>query len=241
MSIAPRICTLLLAVIQFKLQQLHIILVRYLDDFLFISADAFTSAQHLATAIRICQQFGLVVNAKKTEGPSQQIQFLGIQLNSVSCTLSISSERVDEMITLLLQHYNTSSSIPVRVKQIMSFVGKLSFVSQVLPSSRPFMRRLLDAIKGKRKQQRCRLPIEFKLDCAIWLQRIQQWNRLLSWSIYTQQPFVIISDASISGFGFYLQSFPSSYFLLIKYLLHCNLVMQLVVHGIHQYQYVIKI
>ena len=61
----------------------------------------------------------------------------------------------------------------------MSFVGKLSFVSQVLPSSRPFMRRLFDAIKGKRKQQRCRLPIEFKLDCAIWLQRIQQWNGLL--------------------------------------------------------------
>lgn len=210
LSIAPRICTLLLAVIQFKLQQLHIKLVRYLDDFLFISADAFTSAQHLATAIRICQQFGLVVNAKKTEGPSQQIQFLGIQLNSITCTLSISSERVDEMITLLLQHYNTSSSNPVRVKQIMSFVGKLSFVSQVLPSSRPFMRRLLDAIKGKRKQQRCRLPIEFKLDCAIWLQRIQQWNGLLSWSIYTQQPFVIISDASISGFGFYLQSFPST-------------------------------
>ena len=113
------------------------------------------------------------------------------------------------MMELLLHHYNMSSSIPVRVKQIMSFVGKLNFVSQVLPSSRPFMRRLLDAIKGKRKQQRCRLPTEFKLDCVIWLQRIKQWNGLISWSIYTQHPFVIVSDASISGFGFYLQTYPS--------------------------------
>lgn len=209
LSTAPRICTLLLSVIQFKLEQQHDIkMVRYLDDFLFISNTYSTSSQHLATAIQTCEQFGLVVNAKKTEGPSQHMQFLGIQLNSVACTLSISSERIDEMNTLLLQHFHTPSSTPVRVKQIMSFVGKLSFVSQVLPSSRPFMRRLLDAIKGKRKLQRCRLPIEFKLDCVIWLQRIQQWNGLISWSVYTQQPFVIVSDASITGFGFYLQSFP---------------------------------
>ena len=103
------------------------------------------------------------------------------------------------MNTLLLHHISTPSSTSVKVKDIMSFVGKLAFVSQVLPSSRPFMRRLLDAIKHKRKQQRCRLPPEFKLDCAIWLQRIHHWNGLISWSIHSQQPFVIVSDASISG------------------------------------------
>ena len=92
----------------------------------------------------------------------------------------------------------------------LSFIGKLSFVSQVLCSARPFMRRLLNAVKGKRLNKRCRLPNEFKLDCAIWLQRIEQWNGLISWSIHTQQPFVIISDASISGFGFYLASFPAN-------------------------------
>ena len=119
LSTAPRICTLLLSVIQFKLeQQHHIKMVRYLDDFLFISNTYSTSSQHLATAIQTCQQFGLVVNAKKTEGPSQHIQFLGIQLNSVACTLSISSERIDEMNTLLLRHFHIPSSTPVRVKQI---------------------------------------------------------------------------------------------------------------------------
>lgn len=210
LSIAPRICTLLLAVIQFELEQHGLKLVRYLDDFLFISSSFSIASEHLATAIRVFQDFGLVVNNKKTEGPAQQIQFLGINLDSVARTLSISPERIDEMNTLLLHYVSTSSSEDIKVKGIMSFIGKLAFVSQVLPSSRPFMRRLLDAINGKRKQQRCRLPTGFKLDCAIWLQRIQQWNGLISWSIHTQEPFVIVSDASISGFGFYLHSHPST-------------------------------
>lgn len=111
---------------------------------------------------------------------------------------------------LLFSHLSTPASTPVSVRDIMSFIGKLSFVSQVLPSSRPFMRRLLDAIKGKRKQSRCRLPYSFKLDCIIWLQPIHRWNGLISWSIHTQQPFVLVSDALITGFGFYLKSFPSS-------------------------------
>lgn len=210
LSTAPRVCTLLLSVIQFVLEQKQLTLVRYLDDFLFISSSFQSASQHLATAIQVFQEFGLVVNQKKTEGPAQEIQFLGIILNSIDCTLSISQQRIDEMNQLLHYHISTPASVAVKVKDIMSFTGKLAFVSQVLVSARPFMRRLLDAINGKRKQQRCRLPIEFKLDCAIWLQRIHQWNGLISWSIHTQPPFVIISDASITGFGFYLQSFPDS-------------------------------
>lgn len=210
LSTAPRVCTLLLSVIQFVLEQHNLILVRYLDDFLFISSSRQLARQHLATAIQVFQDFGLVVNKSKTEGPAQQLQFLGIQLDSVARTLSVSEQRIEEMSTLLLRYISTPASEALLVKDIMSFIGKLSFVSQVLPSARPFMRRLLDGIKGKRKQSRCRVPTAFKLDCVIWLQRIRHWNGLISWSIHTQQPFVIVSDASISGFGFYLASYPSN-------------------------------
>ena len=210
LSSAPRICTLLLSVIQFVLEQKGLSLVRYLDDFLFISPSREQSAADLSIAINVLQEYGLIVNQQKTEGPAQQIQFLGIQLDSVNQILSVSDERVNEMILLLNQHISTPVSAPVLVKDIMSFVGKLSFVSQILIAARPFMRRLLDAIKGKRKQSRCRLPNAFKLDCAVWLQRIHRWNGLIPWSIHTQQPFVIVSDASTHGFGFYLQSYPSS-------------------------------
>lgn len=210
LSIAPRVCTLLLSVVQFVLEQKGLKLVRYLDDFLFVSSSYQLACEHLAIAMSTLQQFGLVINSSKTEGPSQQITFLGIQLHSVDRILSISSERVQEMNELLYKYVSTPASVAVSVKDILSFIGKLSFVSQILTSSRPFMRQLLNAVKGKRLHSRCRLPQGFKVDCVIWLQRINRWNGLISWSIHTQQPFVIISDASISGFGFYLDSFPTN-------------------------------
>ena len=211
LSSAPRICTILLSVVQFVLERHHrLSLVRYLDDFLNVSKSSELASQHLSTAIRVLQQFGLVVNASKTEGPSTCIQFLGINIDSISRTLSISEQRIAEMNELLMLHISTPSSTAVKVVDILSFIGKLNFVSQILVSARPFMRRLLNAVIGKRHRSRCRIPPEFRLDCAVWLQRIQQWNGLISWSIHTQKPFVIISDASISGFGFYLHSFPSN-------------------------------
>ena len=210
LSTAPRLCTLLLSVVQFVLEQQGLTLVRYLDDFLIISSSFQLASEHLLIAMSTLQQFGLVINSSKTEGPSTQITFLGIQINSIDRILSISSERVQEMNALLYQYVSTPTSAVVLVKDILSFIGKLSFVSQVLTSSRPFMRQLLNAVKGKRLHSRCRLPQGFKIDCVIWLQRINQWNGLISWSIHTQQPFVIISDASIGGFGFYLHSFPAN-------------------------------
>ncbi len=101
LSTAPRVCTLLLSVIQFVLEQKQLRLVRYLDDFLFISSSFADASKHLAIAIQVFQDFGLVVNNDKTEGPAQQIQFLGINLDSVSRTLSISNERIEEMNELL--------------------------------------------------------------------------------------------------------------------------------------------
>ena len=53
------------------------------------------------------------------------------------------------------------------------------------------------------------LIFRIELHCA-YIEIHFHWNGLISWSIHTQQPFVIVSDASISGFGFYLASFPTN-------------------------------
>jgi len=81
-----------------------------------VSSSSQLASQHLATAIQVFEDFGLVVNNKKTEGPAQQLQFLGINLNSIDRTLSISQDRIDEMNLLLLHYMSTSASVPVQVK-----------------------------------------------------------------------------------------------------------------------------
>ena len=102
LSSAPRICTMLLSVLQDELHHCGISrLVRYLDDFLPIEADFDSAQRSLATAQRVMSDFGLVVNRDKTEGPSQRITFLGILLDSTQQTLACTEERLAEISSLL--------------------------------------------------------------------------------------------------------------------------------------------
>ena len=70
LSSAPRICTMLLSVLQHELHHCGVSrLVRYLDDFLPIEHDFASAQRSLLTAQRVMTDFGLVVNPEKTEGP----------------------------------------------------------------------------------------------------------------------------------------------------------------------------
>ena len=96
LSSAPRICTMLLSVLHHRIvaecSSLLTALIRYLDDLLFITPSQSAAQFVLETAQRVIRAFGLVVNRDKTEGPAQVISFLGVQLDSIRCTLSCTSE-----------------------------------------------------------------------------------------------------------------------------------------------------
>lgn len=210
LATAPLVCTQLLSVISFALTALDIIHVRYLDDFLIISHDQSTLQQQLSLARAEITKFGLVINNEKTEGPDQCITFLGIQLDSVSCTLSCPASRITELLTLLgsLRHQRI-----ITRRQLESLIGKLSFAALVLPGARPFLRRMLDtlnACSSRRRTTPVRLGKGFYLDVAFWLSHLSDWNGSQVWRSCRSSPFTFATDASLSGFGFYLESCPPS-------------------------------
>ena len=130
LSTAPRVCTQLLSVVQFALAEQGISDVRYLDDFFLIAKSEEDMSRDLRLAQSVIRQFGLVINPDKTEGPAQQLSFLGVQLDSVAQTVSCTPERVEELTTLL------RSLLRQRVitrGHTASLIGKLSFAAQVLP------------------------------------------------------------------------------------------------------------
>ena len=209
---APLVCTQLLSVIAFALQQQSIVIVRYLDDFLIIGQSFNQVQQQLATAINIFQQFGLVVNPEKTEGPVQIITFLGIQLDSINCTLSCTIDRIVELKHIIQSIINPNTGLisqhhSLRCRSILSLLGKFSFAAQVLPGARPFMRRMIDLTRHKAYSTRIRISTAFCLDLQYWYNHLNIWNGRQLWRY--SQPFTIVSDASLQGFGFYLESIPS--------------------------------
>jgi hypothetical protein len=227
LSSAPRICTLLLSVLVHAMHSRGIrCMVRYLDDFLFIAASREDAAQALVVAQETFTAFGLVVNPTKTEGPTQCISFLGIQLDSVAQTLSCTPERVAELTTLLSE---ASQCSRLRLATLRTLIGKLSFAAKVLPGARPFMRRMLDLQQAGvdllhtrtrdlssdrlRLALRRRLVIDmdpgFRDDAAFWLLHLQEWNGTQRWRAAAAAPVTLATDASLGGWGFYLESVPA--------------------------------
>ena len=241
---APRVCTQLLSVAAHYLTLAGIEhVVRYLDDFLFITLTRESMAATLQRAQQVFSDFGLVVNTKKTEGPAQRLAFLGIELDSVARTLSCTPARLTEVRNLLT---SALSAPHMRLSFLTSLIGKLQFAASVLPGARPFVRRMLDLQQEQARRIHARHPTQtenttqsvttpsasvafcprnrrvhfarqrhsffpgrgFRADARFWLAHLHQWNGTARWRSAQSTPFCIATDASLSGFGFYLESTP---------------------------------
>ena len=223
LSSAPRICTEMLAVVAYRMGLDGVdALLRYLDDFLFVEGSEAVGHTTLATAMRVFDDFGLVVNPEKTEGPSQRITFLGVLFDSTTQTVACTPERVVELSSLLRESVARRS---LRLSDLESLIGKLQFATQVLPGFRPFTFRLQAVLKARlasitrgrgsvRRQEFARAAAHvrvdrgFRADVAFWLSHLRGWNGKQRWRSARSAPFVFASDASLGGFGFYLEAAP---------------------------------
>lgn len=209
LATAPYQCTQLLSVPAFCLEQMGLKFIRYIDDFLFIESSPEGLAKALDTATNIFQQFGLVTNPAKRVGPVKQITFLGIRLDSEEQSLSCPPERIKELSRLLRE---TSSASSISIRQAQSLVGKLSFAARVLHGARPFMRRLYELVSThKHRSRHSRISINdgWRADCLYWLSHLERWNGGVHWRCSEKAPVVFATDASVNGFGFYIEHIPS--------------------------------
>ena len=54
-----------------------------------------------------------------------------------------------------------------------------------------------------------RLASSFKADLYYWQRYLPHWNGTQKWR--SSAPLVVVSDASLDGFGFYLESVPAHF------------------------------
>ena len=201
---APRIVSLLLDVVSAVMTDAGVPHIRYLDDFLIVGTTPGRAWACAFEASAILVAFGLALSLKKVEGPLQRIEFLGIVIDSVKETLEISEERQAELLGLLCAFAKRKKASVQRIQQLL---GKLAFATTVLPSARPFLRRIIDTMAGRPHGQVV-LGREFKLDVAYWRDHIATWNGTARWRAPATVPFVFASDASTSGFAYGLESCP---------------------------------
>jgi hypothetical protein len=201
---APRTASLLLDVVSAAMEDAGIAHERYLDDFWLVATTRERAWACAHKAAMLLSRFGLALSPTKVEGPAQVLEYLGIVVDSVSESVSISSARQTELLELLSVFAERRWS---SLRALQSLIGKLSFAAAVLPGARPFLRRMIDCSRGGRR--RLYLGAAFKADVGYWLKYLKSWNGRAAWRVDVSDPFVFGSDASCDGFAYGLEACPT--------------------------------
>ncbi len=178
----------------------------YLDDYLTGGPpNSPVCVNNINIMIETCKKLNFLINPEKLIAPSTCIEFLGIIIDSIRMEIRISSDRLLDIVNLLK---TWSSKRICTLRELLSLIGKLTFISQVVYHSRTFIRGLINGSKKlKRLHHRLKLTRDMKLDIAWWLHFLPQWNGVSCLKhVDNRRPVHIYTDASDFLFGGY---FPS--------------------------------
>ena len=144
-------------------------LFNYLDDFIGVSlfCDAERDCHDLQMLL---ESLSLEESKDKACLPSTVMTCLGVDIDTVAFTLSITPSRLYEIETLLDTWLSKKSATKT---DLQSLVGKLVFVSRCVRPSRVFISRILELLRSaKFNHHHIRLNSEFRKD-------LQRWSQLL--------------------------------------------------------------
>jgi hypothetical protein len=111
---------------------------------------------------------------EKTEGPRQLLTFLGIELDTIAQVARLPQDKLDKGLQLVR---DMGSRRRASLRELQSLTGFLNFTTSVVLPGKPFLRKLINLMKGLRKHfYKARITQEVKVDLALWEQFLSEYN-----------------------------------------------------------------
>ncbi len=206
-SVFEKFATFLEAYIRSKLAGSS--LIHYLDDFLGGDRSGTACRDAMSTFQRCLAELNVPIATEKTEGPSEIITFLGLELDSERMIVRIPSDKIADVVNkiqVMLSGQKTT------LKAMQSLIGSLNFCCRAIVIGRPFCRRLINAICGLTKpRHHLRLNKGIRLDLGMWLTLFENHNGI---SVFHERHWISNVDAQLFtdsaaghglGFGAYFE------------------------------------
>ena len=179
----------------------------YLDDYITAGPPGSPiCGNNLDTMLDTCKDTGFSVQPRKVVWPCTVLEFLGIIIDSIRQELRISEDRLAEVLAELTKWYHRRKCTK---RELLSLIGKLTFVSRVVRSGRTFVRRMIELSKRVcYLHYKVTLNKEFQADIQWWLDYLPTWNGV---SMFHDTQWVANSDlqlwtdASDIGYGAYFE------------------------------------
>ena len=189
----------------------HNSLLNYIDDVIYTALPSkIHHSYHFL--LDLLQQIGLDVSTKKLHPPSTQAVCLGILFDTVTRTIAIPPEKLQE-INQICKNWTTKTTCTKN--NLQSLLGSLLYVSKCVKPARVFLNRMLQVLRDQAHQSLITLPPPFFRDLQWFKTFLTQYNGV---TMYDIRPITaeIFLDASLTGLGVFGQfvyalSIPKNY------------------------------
>ena len=200
---APRVFTKVLKPAIELLRSVGIRLVIYMDDVLIMAHSKEMLREHVYQVLFLLENLGFIVNSKKSLlSPSQEIEFLGMIVNSQTMEIKLPGQKIKKIkqeARQILDHPRPSA------QEVSQLLGKLNATSPALQIAPLFCRALQTCLKQVLAPNPLNYQVIVKIshqareDLEWWEQHLMSWNgRSL---ISPPTTMTITSDASLQGWG----------------------------------------
>ena len=168
-------------------------LTHYSDDFFLVSPP---NIQIANKEINIIEEgfnhLGIPLAANKKVGPSTSVTYLGININSSNMTMNVPDDKYEETLLILKTWSNRKKC---KKRELLSLIGKLSFLCKVVRPGRIFLRRLIDlSCTVKQNHHRININKGAQADIHWWLEFLPTWNKT---SIIPESTTILNTDLQL--------------------------------------------
>ena len=178
-------------------------LIHYSDDFFLVCGQCYDSAvKQLEVLCQAFKDMGIPLALNKIVGPTTCIEFLGTGIDSELMMMFVTEEKYSEAVTNLRKWKGKRSCTK---QQLLSLIGKLSYISKVVQPGRIFLRRLIHLSTTVEKlHHHVTLNLEAKADVDWWGQFLPSWSMstlIPDTRSISSSDLLLYTDACNYGFG----------------------------------------
>ena len=209
LSSSPRVFTRITKPVVHCLRTRGVKVVFYLDDMLVLGSSRSRASHSRNTVIRLLEELGFSLNWEKSQlTPRQRFIYLGLQWDSRDLSVSLPGDKREELRAMA---DNLLRRPTVSARQLMSFLGKTTFVAYAVPLARLHTRELQKALRSVYKKptdicKRLYLPAEARSNLLFW-RHVPRVARPLR---RPDADVIMATDASGTGWGASLHSRSAS-------------------------------
>ena len=168
-----------------------------LEDFLTIDPPNATAERTMAMLTLVFNRLCVPTAPHKTVGPTIQLQYIGIILNTERMEARLPGDKLSRIIIILVMFKNKHN---ISKRELLSLLGHLNFASRVIPQGGSFVAYLL-SLAASVKQ----LHQYVRLDTAMWHRCLTEWNGValfLDKEVIKAVDFTLYTDAAAKvGYG----------------------------------------